>query len=131
MRRSKYSIAEIIKHVRIEQNVNNEEGESAKEFFIREILIESVWLQGVVVALDDKVDQQNIFTIDDGTACMSIVFTGEEMPKLGDYVIIRGVIAEGIDSSTNNTVFYIDASLLDTINDPNMETLWFAETMIS
>ncbi|RYH29090.1 hypothetical protein EON65_09680 [archaeon] len=90
--------------------------------------IEQVWVQGVVVVLDEE-NQELI--IDDGTSTIVVAYPSARMldpPTLGSYVSVQGVVILGEDES-GEEIRYIEAKRLQVLSDFNLESLWPIEIM--
>lgn len=95
--------------------------------------VDFVWIQGILVDLNP--DSHELI-IDDGTDTILVsaedLYLGIESLKVGDYIMIQGIIIIGEDDF--GKVVIIRARLLYNLNpspmaDINLETLWQYEVM--
>ena len=92
--------------------------------------VEFVWVQGLITQIFAGSYQ---FSLDDGTSCLQVIAAslGESISNfnVGDYVLVQGSVTRGEDENTGAAITILEARIVSSMNDPNMETLWFLEVV--
>ena len=105
--------------------------------YLKERLIEKVWVQGFVMNIDEENKQ---IILDDGTSSilcqldeLSCYMNGNTQSlELGNYILmVGGIVATQIQSQGKTIVDKIHSHMFSILQDPNLETLWTIEILQS
>lgn len=98
-------------------------------------ILNRVWIQGYVIAV---IDDETI-VVDDSTGKITVKIPSIEILlddhlekiKLGHYVQVLGSLSVSVNGNNSISLNEIEALTVCGSNNPNMETLWFTEVLLS